>query len=239
MRRSRHAALVLAGLAGLVLSSCASGPAPARFQDIAYASWNESEPAYRLYPGDVLDVALPSAPELSRQATVQPDGRIALPYIQPVMVADRTITEAEQALAYAYAPVLRRPEAQISVKTATPLKIFVGGEVDHPGAYDMPGDINALQAVYMAGGFKPSARASEVIVIRRGADGRAMARTVNLSAASHDARADSVPLRRFDIVIVPRSPIAQLGLAVQQYLRDPLPIQFTYAINGQQYLTTK
>lgn len=239
MRRSRHAALVLAGLAGLVLTNCASGPAPARFQDIAYASWSESEPAYRLYPGDVLDVALPSAPELSRQATVQPDGRIALPYIQPVMVADRTILEAEQALAYAYAPVLRRPEAQISVKTATPLKIFVGGEVDHPGAYDMPGDINALQAVYMAGGFKPSARASEVIVIRRGADGRAMARTVNLAAASHDSRADSVPLRRFDIVIVPRSPIAQLGLAVQQYLRDPLPIQFTYAINGQQYLTTK
>lgn len=239
MRRPRRTALFLIGWAGLSLAACASDGEAPRFQDIAYASWSDAEPAYRLYPGDVLEVAIPSAPELNRTLTVQPDGRIAMPYAGAVMVADRTPTEAEQALSAAYAPVLRRPEAQITVKTATPLKIFVGGEVDHPGAYDMPGDINALQAVLMAGGFKSSARPDQVIIIRRGADGRAMLRTVNLAAATHDAKAEAVPLRRFDIVIAPRSAISQVGLVVQQYLRDPLPIQFTYAINGQQYLTTK
>ena len=50
--------------------------------------------------------------------------------------------------------------------------MFVGGEVSKPGIYDMPGDINALQAVIMAGGFKPIAKRSQVVIIRRGPDGR-------------------------------------------------------------------
>ncbi len=44
------------------------------------------------------------------------------------------------------------------VKTAAPLKVFVGGEVGKPGVYDMAGDIDALRAIIQAGGFKPSAK---------------------------------------------------------------------------------
>jgi protein involved in polysaccharide export with SLBB domain len=72
---------------------------------------------------------------------VQPDGRIALPLIGPVMAADRTIDELEGAITQAYSGQLLRPQVQVSVKTATPLKVFVGGEVGNPGVYDMPGDV--------------------------------------------------------------------------------------------------
>lgn len=209
------------------------------FPPIPYASWSDDEPGYRLYPGDVLDVSAPSAPELGRTVTVQPDGRITLPLIPQVMAADRTVPELDALLTQAYASQLRRPEVEVTVKQATPLKIFVGGEVDKAGVYDMPGDIDALQAVLMAGGFRTSARKSQVVIIRRGPDGRPMMRTANLDAAIYrPGRSDAVPLRRFDIVYVPRSGIAEVGLFVQQYLRDTLPIQFTYAINGN-YVTTR
>ena len=46
-----------------------------------------------------------------------------------------------------------------------------------------------------------------------------------------------MPLRRFDIIYVPRSTIAEIGVFVQQYLRDTVPVQFTYAVNGN-YLST-
>ena len=39
-------------------------------------------------------------------------------------------------------------------------------------------------------------------------------------------------LRRFDVVYVPRSGVAEAGLFMQQYFRDLLPISFSYAING-------
>ncbi len=216
------------------------GPhATGNFADIGYANWSDNEPAYRMYPGDVLDVTAPSAPELARTVTVQPDGRIALPLIQPVMAADRSIAELQGELAQAYSSQLLRPEIEVSVKQAAPLQIFVGGEVKNPGVYAMPGDINALQGVILAGGFLVTSRRQEVVVIRRGIDGRPMMRTVDLRAAIYSPGGrDAVPLRRSDIVYVPRSTIAEIDNFVQQYLVQTLPIQFSYAINGQ-YVSAK
>ena len=209
------------------------------FPEIGYATWSEREPAYRLYPGDVLDIGVPSAPELARTVTVQPDGRITLPLIAPVMAADRSVEELGAMLGQSYASQILRPDIEVSVKSASPLKVFVGGEVDRSGVYDMPGDIDALQAVIMAGGFKTSAKRQQVVIIRRGPGGQAMMRTVDLRGAVFRAgQVGGVALRRFDIIYVPRSGVAEVGLFVQQYLRDTLPIQFTYALNGT-YATTK
>lgn len=209
--------------------------APEPFPNITYADWTESEPDYRLYPGDQIDVTVPSAPELNKTGlVVQPDGRVTMPLIEPVMAADLTVPELQAALSRAYASQLLRPQVNVAVR-AGPLKVFVGGEVGTPGVYDMPGDINSLQAVIQAGGFKPSAKTDRVVIIRRGPGGRAMMRTVNLqSAMKAPGGADFVPLRRFDVVYVPRSNIAEAGLFMQQWFRDISPVQgFSYAIGGQ------
>lgn len=216
----------------------APSPHPtAEFPNIAYASWTNAEPPYRLYPGDEIDVQVPSAPELNKTVTVQPDGRIRLNLLQPIEVADRTLGDAEHVIARAYGAQLLRPEVNLTVKAA-PLKVFVGGEVDHPGVYDMPGDINALQAVILAGGFKTSAKRTQVVIIRRGPDGRAMMRTANLlREVSDPAVTDPVPLRRFDVVYVPRTRIAEAGIFVQQYFRDTSPVQFGFNYTvGPSYL---
>jgi polysaccharide export outer membrane protein len=232
--------LVVLGL-GASLVACADqeiyAPAPrptAEFPRVAYATWNDDEPDYRLYPGDEIDVAVPSAPELSKTVSVQPDGRVSLPLIAPVMVADRSVIDAEALISTAYASQLLQPDVSISVRAA-PLKVFVGGEVAHPGVYDMAGDINALQAVVMAGGFTLGAKRSQVILIRRGLSGRPMMRTVDLlHAASDPGHYDLAPLRRFDIVYVPKTGVAETGQFVQQYIKDIIPISmgFSYASGG-------
>ena len=236
----RPAAALAAALAMAGAGPAGSAPAPSGFPDIGYASWTDAEPPYRIYPGDEIEVTVPSAPELNKTLVVQPDGRVSLPLIHATMVADRTPAEVEAALSEAYASQLIRPEVYVSVKTATPLKVFVAGEVDKPGVFDMPGDINALQAVIQAGGFKGSARRSQVVIVRRGPDGRAMMRTVDLKRGLSDpGRSDLVPLRRFDIVYVPRTGLAGAGLFMSQ-LRDLLPgsIGFSYALNNRTVTTS-
>jgi len=118
---------------------------------------------------------------------------------------------------------------------AAPLKVFVGGEVGNPGVVDLTGDGDALRAVIQAGDFKTSANRSEVYIIRRGPDGRGMIRKANLLRGLRDERADLVPLRRFDIVYVPRSGASEAGLFMQQYFRDLLPIPFSYALGAQTF----
>lgn len=223
-------ALPGAGLVGLG-EPAASGPA---FADLPYAQWTDYEPPYRFYPGDELEVTIPSAPELNKTVTVQPDGRITVPLIPPIMAADRTTLQLEAALSEAYGAHLLRPDAFVTPKAA-PLKVFVGGEVGQPGIYDMTGDVDALRAVIQAGGFRTTADRSKVIILRRGAEGRGMMRTVDLLRGLRDPTTNLAPLRRFDIVYVPRSGVANAGLFVQQYFRDLSPIQFgfSYALNDQ------
>jgi len=205
----------------------------AAFPDIAYADWTEAEPEYRLYPGDTLNLVLPTAPELNRETLiVGPDGRVSLRLAGAVMAADRTVAELEADIAAAYAGVLLRPEAQVTLTQAAPIRVYVGGEVEEPGELEMPGDIDALQAVVKAGGFTQSARRFEVVVIRRGPDGRPMMKTVDLLRAVTDpAAVDATPLRRFDIVYVPRTRVSEVALAIRQYT-DAVPFSngFSYVL---------
>jgi polysaccharide export outer membrane protein len=94
--------------------------------------------------------------------------------------------------------------------------------------------MDALQAVSLAGGFLPSARRGEVLVMSR-AEGETQTREVNLSNdAIRHGLPDAAPLQRYDVVYVPRSRISQVNLFMQQFVRDALPVQFSfyYDLNG-------
>lgn len=207
------------------------------FSNIGYATWSDNEPDYRVYPGDEIEVTVPSAPELSKTLAVQPDGRISLPLLQPIMAADRSLTDLQQTLTQAYSSQLLRPAVNLSLKSTTPLKVYVGGEVNNPGIYDMAGDGDALRAIIQAGGFRQTGARNQVAIIRRGPEGLAMMRSADLSGGT-DRRGsrpmDLVPLRRYDIVYVPKTRAAEAAQFVQTYFRDisPVTFGFNYAING-------
>jgi polysaccharide export outer membrane protein len=224
-------ALALCGCIGPSTEPFSPAPKPtANFPNIGYATWSDDEPDYRFYPGDQIELRVPSAPELNKTLVVQPDGRVSAPLVGSIMVADRSTQEVEAALTQAYASQLIRPQVEVNLTAATPLKVFVGGEVDKPGVYDMPGPIDTLQAIIEAGGFKTSAQRNKVVLIRRAADGRAMMRIVDLRRGETDpSHMDVAPLRRFDVIFVPRTSVSEVGIWVQQYLRDASPIQFSYA----------
>jgi polysaccharide export outer membrane protein len=219
------AAVVLAA-AGPLFAAPSAARAAQPFANIPYARWSDDDPSYRLYPGDELDMIVPSAPELNKTVTVQPDGRIMVPLLEPQMAAGKSAGELEQSLAAAYSSQLLRPGVEVVVK-AQPLKVFVGGEVSKPGVYDMPGDIDALRAIVQAGGFISGAKRSQVVIIRRAHDGRPMMRTVDFAHPNRDHN-DLVPLRRFDVVFVPRTGLADVGDFMTQ-VRNALPVQFSYA----------
>ncbi len=198
------------------------------FPEIGFADWTDMEPEYVLYPGDEIEVATPTAPELTRTQRVGPDGRISLPLAGQIMAADRTIAEVEADASDAFAPHLRRPAVEVTLKAAGPIRVWVGGEVRTPGMIEMTGDLDAYQAIIQAGDFLPSARPQEVALIRRGPGGVRMMRAVDL----RPRRGEVVALRRGDILYVPRSTLGEVANFVTQF-RNALPIGFSYAIGGQ------
>jgi polysaccharide export outer membrane protein len=210
-------------------STAASG-----WGDIEFVQWRNADPAFRLFPGDTVDVTVHTAPELDRTVTVGPDGRVNLPLAGRVMVAGRTDAEAASAVADAYTSMLRNPIVEVTATGFGPQNIIVGGQVTTPGMYEMPSRIGALEAIMLAGGFRDSAARGDVVILRRSPSGDGlMMRTVNLHRALRgDGNADPFPLQRYDIVFVPRSTVSEVTLFVEQYVYGILPLDqaFSYAI---------
>ena len=157
--------LGLAGAGGALVAGCGGGDygsrmprpmasgcdrvrqaGPAGFPEVAFADWTEMEPEYVLYPGDEIEIATPTATELTRTQKVGPDGRISLPLAGQILAADRTIAEVEADASAAFVPHLRRPIVEVTLKTAGPIRVWVDGEVRTPGVYDMTGDIEIGRA---------------------------------------------------------------------------------------------
>lgn len=230
---------LLAGLAlaALLVPACASGPEPARgFEPARFAAWDDSAPSYRLFPGDQIEVTVYTAPELSGTVTIAPDGRAHLPMVGAVMISQQSEPEAARAIAQRYAAVLRDPIVEVRASDFGSQQILVGGEVNQPGLYALPdGRTGALEAVMLAGGFQPTAKRREVVILRRGPDGRTMMRTVDLNAALSGNGGDAIPLARHDIVFVPRSAIAEVNLFVEQYVSNIVPFNqaFGYALANE------
>jgi polysaccharide biosynthesis/export protein PslD len=241
--------LGLIGASGAMASGCGGGlmgeesrlPLPSQagagrvqstgrdsFPEIGFATWSDMEPEYVLYPGDEIEIATPTAVELTRTQRIGPDGRISLPLVGQIMAADRTIAELEADASSAYASQLRRPVVEVTLKTAGPIRVWVGGEVRTPGMLEMTGDLDAYQAIIQAGDFLPTGKQDEVALIRRGRGGVRMLRAIDL----RPRRGEVVALRRNDILYVPRTTLGEVANYVTQ-IRNALPLSFSYALGNQ------
>jgi polysaccharide export outer membrane protein len=198
-----------------------------------FQRWVDYEPAYTFYPGDQIDIVVQSAPELSRTLTVGPDGRVTMPMANSLMAAGRSIPQVRAALTAELAKQLRDPTVALTTRAFAPQQIFVGGQVGQQGTYTLPGPIGSLEAIIMAGGFLPSAKTKNVAILRRAPNGGLMMRTIDHKSGLRNVRtyADNMQLRRGDIIFVPRSNISEIGLFMQQYFRDAVPVDFGLSYN--------
>lgn len=199
-----------------------------------FAAWTDAPAPYRFGPGDRVKIQFLLTPEVNETALVAPDGTVSLRVAGRVEVAGRTTAELERAVADAARRTLTNPIVTAGLDEAGSSVAYVGGSVRRAGAYPLTGRRGVAEVVALAGGLEEAARMDQVVLIRRSPDNRPMLRTVNLQAfiSGNDPGGD-VPLVAGDIVYVPRSRIAEVGLWVDQAINRIIPFSrsFSYAIN--------
>jgi polysaccharide export outer membrane protein len=113
-------------------------------------------------------------------------------------------------------------------------KVFVGGEVLRPGLVPMDTVLTAMAAVFHAGGFTENANPKDGILLRDNGKNQAQVIRVNFEEALEGS--PDIVLQPFDIVYVPKSGIAKLNQAVEQYVRRVVPFSlsagFSYLLGG-------
>jgi polysaccharide export outer membrane protein len=185
-------------------------------------------------PGDTLSIKLFYTSELNEEVTVRPDGGSrSSSWATCRSRGGRTPAQTSKELRERYAGYLTRPDVAVIMRGFASQRVFVGGEVRSPSVIMIDGRTTLAGAVFQAGGTLDTAATSSVILIRRKPDGLDVYR-VDLSGGLEGE--DPVPvLRSYDVVYVPKSFIAEVGMYVDLYINRIIPKQamFTafYAIN--------
>jgi polysaccharide biosynthesis/export protein len=157
---------------------------------------------YLISPGDVLDVSVFGAPDLSQKAAVNSSGDIYLPLINYVHVAGMHVEDAQGVVEQTYFKkgVLKLPHVNIVI-TSYSNGIVLMGEVSRPGIYPIVGSGTLFDILAEAGGTAPTA--GQVVTITHKDD--ADPHTVLLTSDPVQSTAANVPVRPGDLIIVSKA----------------------------------
>jgi protein involved in polysaccharide export with SLBB domain len=220
--------VIVLGFAFLVLSAC--GPVAKKPVALDSPQLKSVEPPldYRINIGDRLDVKFFYNPDLNETLVVRPDGRVSMQLVGEMNVLGMTPAQMSAAVRETYAKVLKQPEVTVILRESGGKKIFVDGEVFQPGMHDLIGGETIRHGLAKAGGVKDTARTNEILLIRRPPGKELVVTVINLDLInSGEDFTQNIELQPFDIVYVPRSPIANADVWVRQYIRELLPFPFS------------
>lgn len=225
------------------------------------SGYTPEQKEYRIGAGDVLELRFQYAPELNLTLPVRPDGRITVDRARDLLAEGRTPRELEESLRAAYTDYLARPDVAVivrdfasnsayvgeqmvnvtasqmsgmgvAVRSSAPRQVFVTGEVRTPGFLPYHAPMTLLQAVVSAGGVIRGGQLERVLVLRKVGTEEPTATLVDLTKEFGGSETSDIPLRPYDIVVIPKTRIARVNDVLDQYLYQLIPasrnVNFTY-----------
>jgi polysaccharide export outer membrane protein len=201
--------LVIASFGHAQTSS--SGQIPVKTDAEAPTLKTPEDSRYRLVSGDVIDVIYRYTPEFNQSVTIQPDGFVLLEIVGDLKISGLTLEQARQKIIGKASVRLKDPEVTLLLKEFQKPYFVVSGEVVQTGKFEMRENLTALQAVMMAGGFKESAKVSQIVVFRKLNAEFAEVKTLNLKNVKKTSDLENdLTLQSGDIIFVPRNTFSKI-----------------------------
>ena len=186
--------LVLLALSSLVFVSTAA---------LATEPPVDLQSGYRIGPGDVLHISVWKDEALTQQLPVLPDGTLHFPLVGQLTAAGRTIDEFKQYLEEKISRFVPEPVLSVSLTQINSMQVYVIGRVNAPGRYAINTDVNALQALAMAGGPDTFAKRNRIKIIRE-ENGSTLIFDFPYEDITKGQRLEeNIRLKRGDVMVVP------------------------------------
>jgi protein involved in polysaccharide export with SLBB domain len=183
-------------------------------------------PDYVLGAGDGLVINMWGGQSDRLERTVDRQGQVALPEAGTITIAGMTIAHAQVAIQQALGGQFKSEKVEISLGRLRTVRVYVVGDVQRPGAYDISSLSTPLNALYAAGG--PTARGS--LRTLRQYRGKQLIREIDLyDFLLHGVRSDIDRLLPGDTILVPT---VGPQVAVAGMVRRPA----IYELKGEQSL---
>lgn len=164
-------------------------------------------PAYRISPGDDLEVMVWGDERLQRVVRVLPDGSFGFPLVGQVMAAGLLPSDLERVITVALRPQYRDavPQVTVTVKNPNGYQFSVIGKVKSPGTFTPGRYVSALEAIGIAGGPTEFANTGRIRLVRK-VNGRVLTIPVQVGSALKGdfSRLTQIPsIASGDTIVVP------------------------------------
>jgi protein involved in polysaccharide export with SLBB domain len=157
-------------------------------------------PEYVLGPGDGLSIELWGAVSERLVRVVDRQGRVALPEVGSVEVSGKSLGDAQHIVQTELRTQFRDVQADVSLSRLRSVRVYVVGDVERQGAYDVSALSTPLNAVYMAGG--PTSGGSLRVI--RHYRGKQLLQEVDVyDLLLHGTHSDLMGLEPGDTILVP------------------------------------
>jgi protein involved in polysaccharide export with SLBB domain len=183
-------------------------------------------PDYVVGPGDGLTISLTGGISQRLQRVVDREGRIALPEVGAVEVSGRSLGDVQHLVQTVLRGQFRGVDADVSLSRIRTVRVYVTGDVERPGPYDVSSLSTPLNALYLAGG--PTSEGSLRVVLHY--RGKQLIQEVDLyDLLLHGVRGDVQRLQAGDTIQVP--PLKG-QVTIEGMVRRPA----IYELNGEKGL---
>jgi polysaccharide biosynthesis/export protein len=170
----------------------------------------DRHPLYRLRNSDVLEIHFTFAPEYDQTIIIPPDGFITLRAAGNLRAETLTIPEVTAAIAQKYS-FMRDPEVSVTLKDFEKPYFLAGGQVGHPGKYELRSSTTVTEAIAIAGGFTEQSKHSQVVLFRKAHEGFVESHVLDLKAMLASKHLDEdIELRPGDMLFVPQNRISKI-----------------------------
>lgn len=179
---------------------------------------------YRIHQGDKLSVKFFYQPELNEvSVVVRPDGFISLQMIDDLRVEGLTAAELKKHLEKEYEEILLKPLISVTILEFVAPRVYIGGQINKPGRYDLRDGQTLVQMVFLAGGFTRDANMNLVVRARPDGKGGWQYQAANVSKIlNRKGREPDLMLEDGDYIFIPESKISRINKAVEGF-RGLLP----------------
>ena len=161
--KRRTAMWTFLALALASLPTLAAGQDSTQAKDSAPAS--QAGPTYVIGPDDTLYISVWKEPDLTETLPVRADGKISMPLLNDIQAAGLTPMQLGAALTDKLKKYVSDPHVTIVVTQMNSQRVYVTGEVLHPGAMNLTPNMTVLQALSSAG-FTQFANTKGIYVLR-------------------------------------------------------------------------
>jgi protein involved in polysaccharide export with SLBB domain len=184
-------------------------------------------PPYEIGLGDKLEIKFLYNSGYDAFVVVRPDGAITVPGAGEIAAEGLTPLELEGIIRSRLAQILAYPEVSVSVADASGLKVFIFGEVNHPGVHDLRGPMTLLDAIAGAGGVTYLGKQDNIILMRQSADGAFVGSKHDLEKIM-DGREENPYLSGRDVIYVPMSAVGKVDLFVNHFFTQITPMWYFF-----------